>query len=69
MTRNFTLEYWMDDEWYVGRIKEFPGIFSQGESLAVLEENIKDAYAMMVAETTGVEIPKNSKTKELAVQV
>lgn len=27
--RHFTLEYWTDEGWYVGRLKEVPGIFSQ----------------------------------------
>jgi len=38
--RRFTLEYWIDDNWYVGRLKEVPGVFSQGETLEELEENI-----------------------------
>lgn len=33
MERHFTLEYWMDDEWYVGKLKEVPCVFSQGETL------------------------------------
>jgi hypothetical protein len=37
MLRHFTLEYWVDDDWYVGRLKEVPGVFSQGESLDELE--------------------------------
>jgi predicted RNase H-like HicB family nuclease len=48
MLRHFTLEYWIDDNWYVGRLKEVHGVFSQGESLAELEENIRDAYHLMV---------------------
>lgn len=48
--RNFTLEYWIDDEWFVGRIKEVPGFFSQGENLEELEENIKDAFRLMIVE-------------------
>jgi predicted RNase H-like HicB family nuclease len=47
MKRNFTLEYWLDDGWYIGRLKEIPGVFSQGETLEELEDNIKDAYEMM----------------------
>ncbi len=43
----FTLEYWKDEGWYVGRLKQVPGIFSQGESLEELEENIREAYALM----------------------
>ena len=47
MKRHFTLEYWIDDNWYVGKLKEIPGIFSQGETLVELEENIKDAWLLM----------------------
>lgn len=48
--RTFTLEYWIDDGWYVGRLKEVPGVFSQGETFEELKENIKDAYRMMTEE-------------------
>ena len=50
MERKFTLEYWLDDNWYVGRIKEVPGVFSQGETLSELEQNIIDAYRMVITE-------------------
>lgn len=48
--RSFTLEYWIDDSWYVGRLKEVPGVFSQGASLQELEENIRDAYQLVLAD-------------------
>jgi predicted RNase H-like HicB family nuclease len=50
MKRFFTLEYWQDDGWLVGRLKEVPGVFSQGKTLEELKENITDAYRMMLAE-------------------
>jgi predicted RNase H-like HicB family nuclease len=50
MLRRFTLEYWIDDGWYVGRLKEVPGVFSQGETLEELEKNIQEAYTLMMAE-------------------
>lgn len=50
MVRNFTLEYWMDEGWYVGRLKEVPGVFSHGKSLQELEENIREAYHLMLEE-------------------
>lgn len=43
----FTLEYWKDGDWLVGRLREVPGVFSQGETLAKLERNIRDAYALL----------------------
>lgn len=45
--RTFTLEYWQDEGWYVGRLKEVAGVMSQGETLADLEANIRDAYQLM----------------------
>lgn len=48
MQMQFTLEYWQDNEWIVGRLKGVPGVFSQGKTLAELEENIRDAYRMMM---------------------
>jgi predicted RNase H-like HicB family nuclease len=48
-----TLIYWIDDSWYIGRLKEIPGIATQGETLKELKENIEDAYRMMMEESTG----------------
>lgn len=48
MLKDFTLEYWTDEGWLVGRLKEVPGVFSQGETMEELEENIRDAYSIMV---------------------
>ena len=50
MSKRFVLEYWIDDRWYVGRLREVPGVFSEGASLEGLEENTRDAYRMMMAE-------------------
>jgi predicted RNase H-like HicB family nuclease len=68
MERQFTLEYWLDDDWYVGKLKEVPGVFSQGESLEELEENIRDAYQLMMGEVELVNRP-GLKTKEISVEV
>ena len=46
--RTLTLDYWQDGGWYVGRLKEVEGVMSQGETLPELEENIKDAYRLMM---------------------
>ncbi len=49
MRHRFTLEYWRDGDWYVGRLVEVPGVCSQGATLAELDENIQDVYELMVA--------------------
>lgn len=51
MKHEFTLEYWQDDGWFVGRIREVPGVFSQGETLDELERNIGDAYRLITGDT------------------
>ena len=62
--KRFTLEYWQDDNWYVGRLVEVPGVFSQGETLDDLKENIKDAYSMMVeSEPLDFLPPKTSRVE------
>ncbi len=67
MSRRFTLEYWIDDGWYVGRLREVPGVFSQGETLPELEENIRDAYRMMMEE---VVLPyRETFTREIQIGV
>jgi predicted RNase H-like HicB family nuclease len=50
MSETFILEYWQDGGWYVGRLPEVPGVFRQGRTLQELEENIQDAYHMMIEE-------------------
>nr|VFK25429.1 MAG: hypothetical protein BECKMB1821G_GA0114241_101343 [Candidatus Kentron sp. MB]VFK29100.1 MAG: hypothetical protein BECKMB1821I_GA0114274_100832 [Candidatus Kentron sp. MB]VFK74673.1 MAG: hypothetical protein BECKMB1821H_GA0114242_100832 [Candidatus Kentron sp. MB] len=69
MKHLFTLEYWQDDGWYVGKLREVPGVFSQGETLAELEENIEDAYRLMTAEPSGLDYPVVPDTKEIALEV
>lgn len=46
MKTELTLDYWKDSEVYVGRIRELPGVFSQGATVAELEANIRDAYEL-----------------------
>ena len=48
MSKTLTLEFWVDDGWFVGRLKEVPSVFSQGETIEELEENIRDAYHLML---------------------
>jgi predicted RNase H-like HicB family nuclease len=50
MRGHFTLEYWRDGDFYVGRLLEVPGVFSQGETMEELRENIQDAYDLMVTQ-------------------
>ncbi|WP_420266263.1 type II toxin-antitoxin system HicB family antitoxin [Candidatus Magnetominusculus dajiuhuensis] len=68
MLRNLILEYWIDEGWYVGRLREVPGVFSQGETLGQLEDNIREAYKLMRDED-GIIYQTDVITKEIAVEV
>ena len=50
MDPRLTLEFWIDDGWHVGQLRELPGVMSQGKTLPHLIENIRDAYRMMEPE-------------------
>ncbi len=69
MKRVFTLEYWQDDNWFVGKLKEIPGVFSQGKTIDELKENIIDAYRMMLQESDVEEAHADVKYIELGVEV
>jgi predicted RNase H-like HicB family nuclease len=62
MKTKFTLEYWRDDGWIVGRLREAPGVFSQGETLRELEENIRDAYELVRRDAAAPQKRTRSKT-------
>ena len=66
--KQFTLEYWKDDGWYVGRLKEMPSVMSQGETLEQLQSMIRDAYQLMVEEAAeGTYVPKEKQ--ELSISL
>jgi predicted RNase H-like HicB family nuclease len=69
MRHAFTLEYWLDEGWYVGRLREMPGVFSQGQTLEQLEENIRDAYDLVLADEAPAAIPAEAQRKPIEVEV
>lgn len=69
MTVKFTLEHWLDDGWYIGKIKEIPGIFSQGETLDELKDNLREAYQMMMEEEEDIKTDLNIMESELEIEV
>ncbi len=69
MKKSFTLEYWQDDKWFVGKLKEVPGVFSQGETLNELFENIQDAYTMMMESSDIMIDHPDSKITELGIEI
>jgi predicted RNase H-like HicB family nuclease len=49
-------------------LREVPGVFSQGETLKELEENIEDAYKLLIEEELQTNHPI-SRVKEVLVDV
>ena len=60
---NFTLVYWKDKDFWLGKLLERPEIMTQGYSIKELEENIRDAYRLMVMD----EVPEEHSTKQIAI--
>ncbi len=69
MTTTFTLEYWRDDDWYVGQMREVPGVFSQGKTLSELEENIREVYQLMLRERPTVRRRRPTRRRPIAIAV
>ncbi len=67
MKHQFSLEYWQDGEWLVGRLKEGPRVFSQGHSRQELEANIDDAYRLIA--DFGAQPPSHAQVKPLLLDV
>ena len=63
-----TLEYWEDDGWFVGRLVEIPGVFSQGETIEDLKENIQDAYKTMLESDPMESLPDSRNRLTLEVR-
>ncbi len=66
MRHTFTLEYWPDEGGYVGRLREVPGVFSQGDTVEELEENVRDAYFLLLEDEQEALHP-GAELKELEV--
>lgn len=63
MRRRLRIVYWKGERFWLGKLLEHPEIMTQGETLEELEENLKDAYRMMVME----DVPEDCHTKEIAL--
>ena len=63
MLAKMNMIYWKSDRFWIGKLLEHPEIMTQGETLEELEDNIKDAYLMMVMD----DVPEQHETKEIAL--
>ncbi len=63
MTSEMRMIYWKEGKFWLGKLREHPEIMTQGKTLKELEENIRDAYRMMVME----DVPERHLEKAIAV--
>ena len=63
MNTKLTLIYWKGEKFWLGKLLDHPEIMTQGETVEDIEENIKDAYLMMVME----DVPREHKVKKIAI--
>ena len=63
MKNTLTMIYWKGNRFWLGKLLEHPEIMTQGETLEELEENIKDAYQLIVMD----DVPAEFQMKEIAL--
>jgi len=63
MNAKMTMIYWKGEKFWLGKLLEHPEIMTQGKTLKELEENIKNAYRLMVME----DVPEQYKVKAIAI--
>jgi predicted RNase H-like HicB family nuclease len=63
MKTKLTLVYWKSEKFWLGKLLEYPEVMTQGETLEELEENIKDAYHLLVLE----DVPEEHQTKTITL--
>jgi predicted RNase H-like HicB family nuclease len=63
MKTDMNMIYWKAGKFWLGKLKEHPEIMTQGRTLKELEENIRDAYVMMVMD----DVPEQHQEKAIAI--
>jgi len=63
MKAKLNMIYWKSEKFWLGRLTEHPEIMTQGRTLKELEENMREAYQLMVLE----DVPEGYAIKEIAV--
>ena len=46
--KQLTLDYWPESGWFEGRLREIPEVLSQGQTLAELEEHVREDCAELL---------------------
>jgi len=65
METRLKMIYWKGQKFWVGKLVDHPEVMTQGKTLKELEENIIDAYKLLVLD----EVPEDYATKEIVIAV
>ena len=65
MEAKLKMVYWKGKKFWVCKLVDHPEVMTQGKTLKELEENIIDAYKLLVLD----EVPEEHDTKEIVVAV
>ena len=63
MNTKIKIVYWKGEKFWLGKILEHPEIMSQGKTIKELEENLIDAYKLMLMD----DVSSDYKLKEISV--
>ena len=63
MKTGMRMIYWTSGKFWLGKLKEHPEIVTQRKTLKELEDNLGDAYQMMVME----DVPGDYREKAIAI--
>ena len=55
--------YWEEDGGWLGYLQDFPDYWTQGETLADLQEHLRDLYA----DLSGGQVPAGARVDELVI--
>jgi predicted RNase H-like HicB family nuclease len=56
-----TMVYWKDEQFWLGKLLQYPEVMTQGETIEELEENLRGACRLMVL----ADVPDDACIKEL----
>ena len=65
MEAKLKMVYWKGKKFWVGKLVDHPEVMTQGKTLKELEENIIDAYKLLILD----DVPEKHDTKEIVVAV
>lgn len=63
MKTKLSMIYWQGEKFWLGKLLQHPEIMTQGETLEELEENLRDAYLLMVMD----DVPEGHGIKEISL--